>query len=159
MNSEGSQSSLTDVEGGKHQTTRRKFFLGAGAAVGLAALALRMASAEVVEHAEDPGLREAGVAHSIELPNALHIAAPQNPLAIYDAIWRDRAAALADFEIGSYVFGEGQPEGGVNLSRIDATGGAIRLIPESRWFVDENPHGTEVRMGDPVVRAVGKKRA
>ncbi len=123
MNSEGPQSSLADVGGGKRQITRCKF------------------------------------------PNALHIAAPRDRLAIYDTIrfseatfWRDRAATLADFEIGGDVFVEGQPEGGVNLSRIDTTGGAIRLIPESRWFVDENPHGTEVRLEDPVAPAVGKKR-
>lgn len=73
-----------------------------------------------------------------KFPTALHIAATRDPLAIYDTIrfsddatfWRDRAATLADFEIGGGVL----------------TGGA-------------NPHGTEVRMGDPAAHAVGKKRA
>ncbi|MGH8602341.1 MAG: twin-arginine translocation signal domain-containing protein, partial [Gammaproteobacteria bacterium] len=168
----------TESEPSESSISRRQFLLGAGAVAGLAALAPRTASAEVVEYAEDSGLWVAGIVHSIELPSTLHVAGPQDPRTIDDTIlfsedatfWRDRLATLADFEIGDDVFVEGQWEGdvflgtdlsilsrridgsiaAVNLPRIETTGGNARLIPESRWFVDENALVLEVQPEDLV---------
>ncbi len=170
MDSEGSHSSLADIGDDRQRITRRKFLLGVGAAAGLSALAPRTASAEVVEYAEDPGLWVAGVVHSIELPDTLHIAGTQDPLTIDDTVrfsedatfTRDRVATLADFEVGDEVFVEGRWEGdvflgsdlsilswrqdgsivSVNLPGIETTGGAIRLIPESRWYAPEDLYGS-----------------
>lgn len=162
----------------ERRITRRGLLVGAAA--GLGALGpISAARAEVVEYAEDPGGWVAGVVASVELPNVLRIAGPQDPQTVDDtvrfsedaAFWRDRPATLADFRTGDDVFVEGRWADGVFLGtyltslswrldgsivavdapRIETTGGAIRLIPESRWYVDENPYGREVRLEDSVV--------
>ncbi len=161
----------------ERRITRRGLLVGAAAGLG-ALVPTGAARAEVVEYAEDPDRWVAGVVASVELPNVLRLAGPQDPQTVDDTVrfsedatfWRDRPATLADFRTGDDVFVEGRWGDGVFLGtyltslswrldgsivavdppRIETTGGTIRLIPESRWYVDENPHGREVRLEDLV---------